>query len=85
MLFDVMSLNRHGGHGTTADTRMDQHSSQLVCRHIHEYKLLFTCYSMNTVSSDVIVTHIKPGLLATTIPIPFLLNREGCSLSLLLS
>ena len=31
MLFDVMFLNRYGGDGTTADTGMDQHSSQLVC------------------------------------------------------
>ena len=30
MLFDVMFLNRYGGDGATADTRMDQHSSQLV-------------------------------------------------------
>ena len=29
-LFDVMFLNRYGGDGATADTRMDQHSSQLV-------------------------------------------------------
>ena len=25
MLFDVMFLNRYGGDGATADTRMDQH------------------------------------------------------------
>ena len=30
MLFDVMFLNRYGGH-ETADNRMDQGPSQLVC------------------------------------------------------
>ena len=68
MLFDVMFLNRYGGHGTIADTRMDQHTLQLVCN-------VDTCrnvYKLNNVSSsDVIVTppsQTQPGLLATAVP-----------------
>ena len=76
MLFDVMFLNRYGGHETTADTRMDQHPLQLVCN-------VDTCrnvYKLNNVSSsDVIVSQTQPGLLATAVP--HSIQGKVCTLS----
>ena len=40
MLFDVMFLNRYGGDGATADTRMDQRSSQLVYMNLESHVIL---------------------------------------------
>ena len=69
MLCDVMFLNRYG---TTADTRMDQHSSQLVCNVDTCENVYVISLAMNNVSSsDVIVTpssQTQPGLLATAVP-----------------
>ena len=65
MLFYVMFLNRYGGDGTTADTRMDQHPSQLVCN-------VDTCRNVNVISlamnnvssSDVLLFLLRPSLVS---------------------
>ena len=77
MLFDVMFLNRYGGDGATADTRMDQHSLQLVA--IYEFG---KSRNSQTVKNVIPPSQIQPGLLATTVPhsIPAK-PRKVCTLS----
>ena len=78
MLFDVMFLNRCGGDGATADTRMDQHSSQLVFIEFGKSPL---CKSQ-TVNNVIPPSQTQSGLLATTSPhsIPAK-PRKVCTLS----
>ena len=76
MLFDVLFLDRYGGDGATADTRMDQHSSQLVFIEFGKSR------NSQTVNKVIPPSQTQPGLLATTVPhsIPAK-PRKVCTLS----
>ena len=64
MLFDVMFLNRYGGDGAPTNTRMDQHSSQLVFMEFGKSPL---CNSQ-TVNNVIPPSQTQSGLLATAVP-----------------